>query len=82
MYIKDNINSFKVKSIESKILAIIEISRALLQIHQQGITHRDIKPQNLYYYRKEHYSSTFILADKLSASLKPGDFIHVSVFSS
>lgn len=44
---------------EEIVRGIIQISETLLQLHEKGISHRDIKPQNILFYNSRYYLSDF-----------------------
>ena len=51
------------KNTEEIISAIIEISDTLSQLHNKSITHRDIKPPNLFWLEDRYYIGDFGLVD-------------------
>jgi serine/threonine protein kinase len=46
-------------SFEQKIESIFEIAKTLRELHSEGIAHRDIKPQNIYFYQNRWVLSDF-----------------------
>lgn len=57
------LREYKFKSVEEKIKAFLELANTLKQLHIQNITHRDIKPDNLYFYNSHFVFSDFGLTD-------------------
>lgn len=55
-YIKD-------KNFEEKIKSIIEIAETLVILHHNNVTHRDIKPDNIFYYNGHYCLGDFGLVD-------------------
>jgi serine/threonine protein kinase len=50
------------KSVEAKVLAVLEIGHTLTCLHQRGISHRDIKPANILVKDNIYYLVDFGLA--------------------
>ena len=55
--------ALKNRTIIEKIGLLIEVAKTLKQLHGRGISHRDLKPPNLLYYRDRICISDFGLAD-------------------
>ena len=49
--------------IKEKVAAIVEFAKALEALHEQGITHRDIKPDNLFRYKDRYCFGDFGLCE-------------------
>jgi len=49
--------------IKGKVEAIVELAKALEALHEQGITHRDIKPDNLFRYEDRYCFGDFGLCE-------------------
>ena len=49
--------------VEQIILGVIQIAETLSQLHAKGISHRDIKPGNIYYYNQRYFLGDFGLVD-------------------
>ena len=50
-------------SFDEIIIGIIQIAEVLSQLHDKGISHRDIKPDNIYFYNNAFYIGDFGLVD-------------------
>ena len=51
------------EKIEQIIHGVIQIAETLSQLHANGISHRDIKPDNIYYYNERYFLGDFGLVD-------------------
>lgn len=51
------------KGIQEKVMCILELAKTLEILHQREIVHRDIKPQNIYFYNDKYCLGDFGLVD-------------------
>lgn len=56
------------KNIEEKVMCILELAKTLEILHRRDIVHRDIKPQNIYFYNDKYCLGDFGLVDYPSKS--------------
>lgn len=50
-------------SLEEKVNCILEVAETLILLHEKDIVHRDIKPQNIYFYNGKYCLGDFGLVD-------------------
>lgn len=63
MPVAQSITKYSFKNIEEKIKAFLQLAQTLEYLHNNNITHRDIKPDNLYLYNNNFVFSDFGLTD-------------------
>ena len=63
MPVAQSLSKYVFKDINSKITAFLQLTKTLESLHKQDITHRDIKPDNLYFYNGNFVFSDFGLTD-------------------
>ncbi len=51
------------KTVEERVEAVLELAKTLCLLHKKGIVHRDIKPQNIYYYNEKYCLGDFGVVD-------------------
>jgi hypothetical protein len=56
-------DKLRTASIEKKIEAIVDVAEILLKLHKRGISHRDIKPPNILFYKSRFVPADFGLVD-------------------